>query len=183
MDVFDSEASQRWRDALWAVILDTPLLDWQLLTKRPQSVLEMIPDDWHTHWPINVWLGISAENQERLDERVAHFVDIPAPVRFLSLEPLLGAIDFVKTAYGINAICGKNIAGLTYSGFMDWLDWVIVGAESGPNARPMDEDWVRYIVQKCKETNVPVFYKQSLVNGEKTSLPMLDGKQYAEFPE
>ena len=179
MDVFDDEVPQEWRDELWATMLDTPLLDWQLLTKRPENIVEMIPEDWHTHWPKNVWVGMSAENQNRYDERICHLLEIPAPVLFLSLEPLLGHINAEMQLHG----CPVQVDLTEWEQTCRPINWVIVGAESGRYARPMDEGWVRDIVRQCKGAHVPVFYKQSLVGGEKTSLPLLDGKQYAEFPK
>ena len=179
MDVFDDEVPQEWRDELWAVMADTTLLDWLLLTKRPRNILEMIPDDWHTHWPKNVWVGVSAENQKRYDERIEHLLEVPAPVLFLSLEPLLGPVDASLELHGRP----KQFNYDEWEQTCRPVNWVIVGAESGRHARPMNEDWVRDIVQHCRNAHTPIFYKQSLVDGKKTSLPLLDGKQYTEFPE
>ena len=178
MDVFDDEVPQRWRDDLWTVMENTPLLDWQLLTKRPHNVWTMTPQKWHKEWPKNVWVGMSAENQKRYDERIGHLLEIPAPVLFLSLEPLLGRIDVSQALHGYPE----------QFNYGEWeqtcrpINWVIVGAESGRYARPMDEDWVKDIVQQCRNAHTPIFYKQSLVDGKKTSLPMLDGEQFIEFP-
>jgi protein gp37 len=86
---------------------------------------------------------------------------IQATVRFVSLEPLLSNIEM---------------------GEIDWLDWAIVGAESGQKARPMDEDWVRNIKNQCQEFGVPFFYKQRIANGKKISVPSLDGRIWDEYP-
>lgn len=113
-------------------------------------------------WPLpNVWIGVSAENQETFDERVPHLASVPAAVRFLSLEPLLGPIDFRQAIYRHPETerVGEHRA--------DWLEilgyggaWVIVGGESGPKARPMDVAWVRSILEQCREAGVPAFVKQ-----------------------
>lgn len=92
-------------------------------------------------WPLpGVWLGVSAENQKWADIRIAALVDTPAATRFVSAEPLLGEIDF--------------------RGMCSWLDWVIVGGESGPGARPMDLAWARWIVEQCADADTACFVKQ-----------------------
>jgi protein gp37 len=122
-------------------------------------------------WPLpNVWLGTSVEDQARADERIPHLLATPAAVRFLSCEPLLGPIDLY------NGDPDPRLGGLsataTYLG--DWwpagapkdapsnhgVDWVIVGGESGPNARPMHPDWVRSLRDQCAAAEVPFFFKQ-----------------------
>ena len=145
------------RHRLWKLILDTRhSLDWLLLTKRPEN-FNMIP----LSLADSVWLGVSVE-----DRKNKHRIDIlrqtPAALRFLSLEPLI-----------------EDLGELDLTG----IGWVIVGAESGPGAWPMDEKWVRSIRDQCVDTDVPFFYKQRLENGHKVSLPLLDGQQWAQFPE
>jgi protein gp37 len=91
-DIFEKRKElDSWRERLWVLINDTPDLDWLLLTKRPQHVSSMIP--WGDKWPKSVWLGTTIENQEWADKRLPIFADIPAAVRFISAEPLLGPID------------------------------------------------------------------------------------------
>jgi protein gp37 len=114
-------------------------------------------------WPLpNVWIGTSIENRATLG-RLDHLRKVPAAVRFVSFEPLLedlGSID---------------LAGIA---------WVIVGSESGRGARPMNEDWIRSLRDQCQAQGVPFFFKQRLDGkGHKVSLPVLDGRQWAEFPE
>jgi protein gp37 len=91
-DVFDNQVPLEWRWALWAVIKATPHLDWLLLTKRPQNIKKMLPEDWGAGWH-NVWLGTTVENQVEANRRVPHLLAAPATVRFLSCEPLLGLVD------------------------------------------------------------------------------------------
>lgn len=190
---------------LFALIDATPNLDWLLVTKRPENVLRMTYDAWckkvpghvsqnegdgrHWDWPKNVWLGTSIENQAAADERIPHLLAVPAAVRFLSVEPLLGPVDlcrwlpagranwqcqkckgFQKT-YEQCQHCKADREYLTGSHVANkripngWenrqpIDWVIVGGESGHGARPCDVAWIRSIVQQCKAAGVPCFVKQ-----------------------
>ncbi|WP_374309460.1 DUF5131 family protein [Methylocella sp.] len=96
----------------------------------------------------NVWLGVSAEDQRRADERVPDLLATPAAVRFMSAEPLLGGINFHD--WFIRAV----------NGFSPAIDWIIVGGESGPRARPMHPDWARSIRDQCAAAGVPLFFKQ-----------------------
>ncbi len=153
-----------------------PLLKhtFQILTKRPERaqtylahpdrmdrVAEGAAATWafgdsaldSMTWPLpNVWLGVSAEDQTTADERIPILLDTPAAVRFVSLEPLLGGID----------MRGKDHQGSALDIYESdaRLDWVIVGGESGPKARPCDVAWIRSIVQQCKAAGVPAFVKQ-----------------------
>ena len=103
-------------------------------------------------WPwANVWLGTSAEDQQRLDERLPHLLACPAAVRFLSCEPLLGPVDLLANLSDYWALGDREGTP---------IDWVIVGGESGPEARPMGPDWVRSIRDQCANADVPFFFKQ-----------------------
>lgn len=111
----------------------------------------------------NVWLGVSVENQQTADERIPLLLETPAAIRFLSCEPLLGEIDFKRQCpVSCDGECGQTspykLLGNTE--LDSTVDWVIVGGESGQNARPCNIDWIRSIVQQCKEADVPVFVKQ-----------------------
>lgn len=140
-DVFDNDVPPEWRVDLFELIRATPRIDWLLLTKRIGNVREMLPPDWDNsilgyH---NVWLGITVVNQEEFDRDVPKLRKLPACVRFLSCEPLLGPI----TEWDYHGI-----------------DWVIVGGESGPRARPMEEDWAFTVVRMARLSRVKVFMKQ-----------------------
>jgi protein gp37 len=153
---------QEVRTRLFKLIESTPNLDWLLLTKRPENIMQMLPRAWVSDGkpgefgptelvgsiPHNVRIGTSVENQKTADERIPHLFKVPASVRFLSVEPLLGPVDFRK-------VPGFNRIGLSLSAW-----WVIVGGESGPNARPMHPDWVRSIRDQCQAAGVPYFFKQ-----------------------
>lgn len=155
-------------------------------------------------WPLpNVWIGVSVENQRAANERIPLLLQIPAAIRFLSCEPLLESLDIRSWLYLWECkVCSAHpdSMGLVQHGrgcyqvdsdgggssFEEpWarVDWVIVGAESGPKARGMDEDWVRSLRDQCVQAGVPFFYKQKLdENGIKVEAPELDGKAWQEFP-
>ncbi|RWC37611.1 MAG: phage Gp37/Gp68 family protein [Mesorhizobium sp.] len=139
-DVFDNQAQPSWRADLFKIIRETPSLDWQLLTKRPQNIRKMLPPDWGSHGYPNVWLGFTAEDQTRFEQRKRFIEDIPAPVWFVSYEPAIGPLR-------ISSDDPKP-------------HWLICGGESGPSARPMDAHWARDIVSDCKRIGVATFFKQ-----------------------
>lgn len=145
-DVFedrpDLEAPRR---RLWSLIAETPNLDWQLLTKRPENVSRMVPwgASWDSEWPRNAWVGTSVEDQQRADERIPILLDIPAAIRFLSVEPLIGPI----------------VPRVSWFGSQLGVDWVIIGGESGPGYRPMDPKWLSDMA-RLAAIYVPVFVKQ-----------------------
>lgn len=114
------------------------------------SVISGVPDKWSDSPLPNVWIGTSVENQEQADKRIPELLKIPAAVRFLSMEPLLGPVDLQPV---IKAGEFKNNQGIN-------CDWVIVGGESGPGARPMHPEWVRSIRDQCQAAGVPFFFKQ-----------------------
>lgn len=146
-DIFDSEVSQEWREALWALIDETrqmakpgAYLEWLLLTKRHENIPDMIRYQWRTsgNAPFNVRLGVTAENQEQWDNRVSYMTTVWEGKNFVSVEPMLGAVDVGSYP----------------------VDWVIVGCESGPNAREMKYEWWNDIISQCKGRRIPVFLKQ-----------------------
>lgn len=172
-DVFDNQVPDEWRADLFVLIRATPNLDWLLLTKRPQNIAKMLPPDWGAGYP-NVWLGTTVENQTEADRRIPHLLNVPARVRFLSCEPLLGPVDLwirprgAGLAQGIDALTGIGSPSLTGAGRLGFgpsgerarIDWVIVGGESGPGARPMHSDWARSLRDQCAAAGVPFFFKQ-----------------------
>ncbi|CAL8981560.1 hypothetical protein RHODGE_RHODGE_02815 [Rhodoplanes serenus] len=161
----------------------------QILTKRAARMRELLNSDefWRVvarrrcdwawsafHYdaaspPTRIWLGISAEDQRCADERIPHLLATPAAVRFVSCEPLLGPIN-LRSVGGLNAIADRDdrldhaigrspsTDGAPVSG--SGLDWVIVGGESGPQARPMHPDWARDLRDQCAAAGVPFFFKQ-----------------------
>lgn len=177
-DIFDNAVPIEWFVDALEVIRLTPNLDWQLLTKRIGNVLPRLREAkavidfearrdlwlWVKTWesglevPDNVWLGASIVNQEEADRDIVKLLNTPAKVRFLSMEPLLSAVDL------------SSWLGLTIA-----VDWVIVGGESGAAARPMNPSWVVDLKDQCKEHGVAFFFKQW---GEWTPVTLLpvDGR-------
>lgn len=139
MDWCDKDAPPDARDELWALIKATPMLDWQLLTKRATLIKRCLPDDWGDGYD-NVWLGVTVEDKEYGYPRIEALRQIPAKVRFLSCEPLLeGDMDDI---------------------YLDGIHWVIIGGESGPNYRPMEKSWAECLFDSCEDQCVPTWFKQ-----------------------
>lgn len=144
-DFFIEDADQ-WRDEAWEIIKATKQHTWQILTKRPERILEHLPADWGNGYE-NVWLGVSIENEKNMD-RLKLLSEVPAKVKFLSVEPLLEEIDFMKE---------KEL--------MKNIDWVIVGGESGNKTgkykfRECKVGWIKRIIDDMKNLDIPVFVKQ-----------------------
>ena len=146
-----------------------PQHTYQILTKRAERMAAIMPRIVATFGVMpNVWLGVSVEDQAAADLRIPHLLKTPAAVRFLSVEPLLGSVDLRKwlrgqcpQCHGFDDYCAdvaicETCRGLNPIG----IDWVIVGGESGPGARPMHPDWARSIRDQCVAAGVPFFFKQ-----------------------
>ncbi len=186
-DVFDNEVPPEWRADLFDLIDETPHLDWLLLTKRIGNVKAMLPEDWGDGYP-NVWLGISVVNQEEADRDIQKLLRIPARVRFLSCEPLIGAIQFSR----LHAYCPTHDfdGGFCSGACPDQrlVDWTIIGGESGHGARPMVLGWAKDIVRQCQSTCIPVFMKQlgarpTNREGVRHSISDSKGGVMADFPD
>ena len=165
-DVFDSEVDPAWRADLFALIKATPRLDWQLLTKRPHNIANMLPADWGDGWS-NVWLGTTVEDQKAADLRVPVLLEIPARIRFLSCEPLIGPV-VLRGAYEGCGDCDPCIAGQRCSMgahlkalHPEGIHWVICGGESGSKARPMELEWARALKAQCEAGGAAFFFKQT----------------------
>lgn len=204
------------RQRLWDLIAATPNLDWMLLTKRPENVMRMVPRRWTveagnllcercgasaslplgmtcaehaaqpTGWPANVWIGTTVEDQQRADERVPILLEIPAAIRFLSMEPLLEQVTLrPEWLVPPASMCQVNIGDdpvariavsqmLRAAGaHLGWrgVDWVIMGGESGAHDRMPHPDWFRSIRDQVVPTGVPLFFKQW---GESVPVPIED---------
>jgi len=155
-DVFDNAVDPAWRADLFRLIEATPNLDWLLLTKRIGNAHQMIGEALITMsgntsllpswpWP-NVWIGASIVNQVDADRDIPKLLALPARVRFLSMEPLLGPVDLRQA----------HVAPIR----LPRVDWVIVGGESGAGARPMHPDWARGLRDQCAAAGVPFLFKQ-----------------------
>lgn len=204
-DLFHEKVSDETIDRIFAVMALADDHTFQVLTKRPERMVEYMRDrDWgeaanyvtdryirRLDGPLylmgeivpplhNVWLGVSVEDQKAADERIPLLLETPAAVRFVSCEPLLNPVNLqavakrvYRTSTGetwskIDALAGRRFAAghkgpwvsAGPGSVLPRLDWVIVGGESGPNARPFDITWAREIIQQCKSAGVPVFVKQ-----------------------
>lgn len=169
-DVFDKDAPEGARARLFALIEQTPHLDWLLLTKRIGNVAKMAPVSWmggpvqhgpdpanvHGGWPANVWLGATIVNQEEADRDIPKLLAVPARVRFLSMEPLLGKV-YLPFFYRHMAEGG---GGPALAPAAKNLHWVIVGGESGSEARPMHPAWALALRDQCRRAGVAFFFKQ-----------------------
>ncbi|WP_135553301.1 phage Gp37/Gp68 family protein [Paenibacillus cymbidii] len=157
-DIFDNQAPQMWRDDFWQLVRDTPNIDWLLLTKRPQNILRMLPEDWGDGYP-NVWLGATMEDQKQADLRMGWLMRVPAVIHFVSAEPLLGEIDMAET-FGLYEYDEGQWALKVGSRWAGSPDWIITGGESGPGARPSHPDWFRKLRDQCKAAGVAFHFKQ-----------------------
>lgn len=156
-DLFHNQVPLHFIQQVFQVMSDCTRHTFQVLTKRGELLEEYSQD---LPWPSNVWMGVSVENQKVI-HRIDHLRNTPAHVKFLSLEPLLGPLT------------NLNLAG---------IDWVIVGGESGPKARPMKESWVLDIQEQCAIAGVAFFFKQWGGVNKKATGRLLQGKTYDEMP-
>ncbi len=157
------------RARLLLLILNTPHLDWLLLTKRPENMTRLASEaGWEGDWPANVWAGCTVESQEYAEYRVPRLLDVPASVRFLSCEPLLGAVDLTRIRLTelyqdkivpppmLDSLRGE-VGGAALG---SKIDWVICGGESGPHARPMHPAWALSLRDQCVNAATAFHFKQ-----------------------
>lgn len=192
-DFFHS-GGDRWRDDAWKIIRETPNLQWVILTQRISNVPSRLPDDWGAGYP-NVWLGVSASDQQHADERIPKLLAIPAAKHVISLEPMREKIilrdDWLctTTRFAKTQLCEPPAEGKAVPLIQkteNCLAWVIAGGASGDNWRswPLYPNWIRSLRDQCQD--IPFFFKQlggpehDYRNGNKA---LLDGKLYHEIPE
>ncbi|WP_067885234.1 DUF5131 family protein [Nocardia vaccinii] len=156
-DLFHAKVPVTYIRDVFDVMRETPQHTYQVLTKRALRLRRLAGQ---LEWPANMWLGVSVENADHLD-RVDHLREVPAAVRFLSCEPLLGPLDGLR---------------------LDGIGWVIAGGESGVGHRPMDPEWVRDIRDACDTADVPFFFKQWGGRTPKALGRELDGRLWDEMP-
>lgn len=187
-DVFDNEVRPAWRSELFQLIKETPNLDWLLLTKRIGNAKTMMADALHLNpaalsdgriWPLpNVWIGATITSQSEADRDIPKLLAVPAAVRFLSMEPLLGPVDLTDICNTRGEEHEDHFSALfdpdddvdEDGNSFPYIDWVIVGGESGPKARPMHPQWARDLRDQCAEAGVPFLFKQ---HGEWIGVPDL----------
>jgi len=156
-DLFHEEIPLNFIQDVFAVMRDAHWHVFQVLTKRHERMLDLAGE---VDWPPNVWMGVSIENR-RFVHRADCLREVPAAVRFISAEPLLGPLD------------NLNLEG---------IHWLIAGGESGPRHRPVRPEWVRAIRHECFAAGVPFFFKQWGGVRSKSGGRLLDGREYSEMP-
>lgn len=200
-DVFDNQAPEQWRVDLMQLIADTPDLDWLLLTKRIGNAHAMLNaalshlshgltawDD--VPWP-NVWIGATVVNQAEADRDIPKLLAVPARVRFLSMEPLRGQVNLRKLIIKAAERPERGQPPVSIDALRGWfggagdparIDWIIVGSESGPGARPMHPDWARSLRDQCQATDVPFLFKQWGEWLPKSSVGVWTGPKTRDYP-
>lgn len=173
-DLFHADIHPTFLARVWDVMINNPQHIFMVLTKRPDNMLRFINQITEVGYRSNpnIWLGVTAENQTEADKRIPTLLATPAAIRFVSVEPMLSEIDIKP--------------------YINALDWVICGGETGRKARPLHPSWVRSLRDRCYVAQVPFFFKQwgefdyskgfAERVGKKQSGSMLDGKQWKEFP-
>ena len=156
-DLFHEDVPLPFIRRVFETMVESPQHVFQILTKRSRRLKEAATA---LPWPANVWMGVSVEDS-RVLSRIEHLLDVPAAVRFLSCEPLIGPLEMLP---------------------LDGVDWVIVGGESGPGARPMNREWVLSVLSQCRSRGVPFFFKQWGGTRKKRTGRALNGKTYDEMP-
>jgi protein gp37 len=156
-DLFHEDIPLGYIQDVFKSMIDNPRHTYQILTKRAENLLQL---DRNLPWSKNIWMGVTVENRDSLF-RIDHLRQSRAFVKFLSIEPLL-----------------EDLGQLDLNG----IDWVIVGGESGPKARPMEEEWVIKIKNSCHDQNVPFFFKQWGGTKKKKTGRLLEGKFWDNMP-
>jgi protein gp37 len=156
-DLFHEQVPLEFIREVFAVMASCERHTFQILTKRAERLTQLAPE---LSWPINVWMGVSIENR-RWVRRAELLRDVPAAVRFVSAEPLLGPLE------------GLDLTG---------IDWLIAGGESGHRHRPVDLDWIRQLRDRCREERVAFFLKQVGGRTPKAGGRVLDGRTWEEYP-
>lgn len=157
------------RSRFWLIAESCSHLEFQLLTKRPQNIPGLVPEPWLAHWPPHVWVGTTAGTQQGLERRGKYLARIPAPIKFLSCEPMLEPLKIPDE-------------------FFRWLSWCIIGGESGGKARAFDVPASVAMLTQCRMAGVPAFYKQMGsrpvgLYGSLIKLRHRKGEDRTEWPE
>lgn len=176
MDVFeDRDDLDASRARVFDMVAQTPWLDWLLTTKRADQIMRRVPRSWLSGFPPNVWVLVSVEDQRAADERIPHLLRVPAVVRGLSMEPLLGPVDLECAPMDHDGFPGTNnyLTGEWWPALGDYtleregrrrlgegINWIITGGESGRGARPMQEAWARDIHRQARDAGVAIHHKQ-----------------------
>lgn len=201
-DLFHKDVPDEFIARVFAVMAACPQHTFQLLTKRHGRMRSMLssarwpelltatgewPPDLDPEQPLpNLWLGVSAENQDAADLRIPALLDTPAAVRWVSAEPLLGPIDLTRWTRQHDAACQDEngdppwcTCGRDRDGYLNWL---VAGGESGAHARPLAGRWVRDIRDQCVTNNIPFLFKQWGGRSPKANGRVLDARTWDEYP-
>ena len=184
-DLFHDDVPDEFIEQVFGVMAQSPWHTYQVLTKRPARMVEVVTDLYERIWDdpdkapgsslANVWLGVSVEDQRAADERIPLLLQTPAAVRFLSCEPLLGPVDLERWI--------RRITHRVPEGMNDGVDWVIAGGESGPKVRQCDPDWARSLRDQCQSAGVAFFFKQWGGRTHAAGGRELDGRTWDEYPD
>jgi len=171
-DLFHEKVTFSFIAVAYEIMMNAKQHSFQILTKRIDRALEFYNIAKSYDDISNIWLGTSVEDQERANERIHLLLQTPAKIKWLSIEPLLGKI-----------ILHPQYLDKNWGGLLNTIDWVVVGGESGPKARPMNPDWVRKIRDDCVNAKVPFFFKQWGGVHKKENGRILDGREWNEYPK
>lgn len=186
-DLFHKDVDKWERDDIFSSMTRAPQHIYMVLTKRPEIMFDYFhmpkgQGKFKTRYGIldenpNIWLGVTAENQEEADRRIPILLQIPAAVHFVSVEPMLGAVDFSKGDGGLGYFKFVRDEPNRFSAKLRGLDWIICGAETGPGKRHMKTEWARDLRDQCAAASVPFFFKK-----DSNKNRLLNGKMYEEMP-
>lgn len=170
-DLFHKDVRASFIETVFSYMWKSPQHTFLILTKRPERMQNFLSTEWWMECSPksrkHIWLGVTAENQEQADKRIPILLDIPAAVRFVSVEPILESIDLLgPTLCGYpGQPCLECIDYIDCKGeekkrcWLTKLDWIIAGKENGPKSRPCNPEWIKSLQNQCQETNVPFFLK------------------------
>lgn len=185
-DLFHEDVKSQWLCKIFTVIFENPQHTFLVLSKRVRRMshaLQFMGVNYRAELP-NLWVGVTVENQRTADERIPFLLQIPAAVRFVSVEPMLEPICLDKE----NDLSPWDCC----AEWLEYIDWVICGGETGHGARPMDPEWARSLRDQCVEAGVPFFFKQwgeweywegdYVKVGKKAAGRLMDGREWNEAP-
>lgn len=183
-DLFHDNVNVHFIDRVWATMRIAPKHTFMVLTKRPENILKYyrIRKEHEGFFESeNIWIGVTAENQKTAEERIPILLDIPAAIRFVSIEPMLEDMNIMKWLYpGISYYENERTGEKSEYSKLAKLDWVICGAETGPGKRWMETEWAISLQLQCEKANIPFFFKKSSWSYDNHKL---GGKIYEQFPE
>ena len=182
-DLFHENVPTGFVSDVFRIMERCPQHTFLILTKRPERMKQLlngVVTGRETEHRKHIWLGVSAENQQAFDERTELLSQIPAAVRFVSIEPMLGEIKMGRLVFFREGFSPPQFQEEMIG--RKRIDWIIAGCESGPGRRPANLDWFRSLRDQCVAAGVPFFLKQAVINGKLVEMPELDGQVWAQYP-